>query len=101
MSDFWKKKLTAFDEDLRRMVESLTDKPCELCNGGDNYFFEVNYSEHNDPNYILAIWDAIEGRLGDRVLEMKDDAGRSSLFIRVKFTGDREAEKMHSKIVEE
>lgn len=85
-NEFWRTKLTPFDTELAIMVESLTGKPCELKNGGDNYFFEADYENHNDPNYILAMWDAIEGRTGERLLEIKDDAERHALFVRVKFS---------------
>ena len=84
--DYWRTKLTPFDTELAIMVESLTGKPCELKNGGDHYFFEADYENHNDPQYILAMWDAIEGRTGERLLEIKDDADRHALFVRVKFS---------------
>ena len=85
--DYWKQKLTPFDTELAIMVESLTGKPCELKNGGDNFFFEADYENHaNEPDYILAIWDAIEGRTGKRLLEIHDDPERHALFIRVKFS---------------
>ena len=81
----WQRKLTAFDAQLCNMVESLTEKPCEPKNGGTHYFFEANYEKHNDPQYILAIWDAIGGRTGDRLISIKDDPERQVLFVRVKF----------------
>ena len=84
--DYWRTKLTPFDTELAIMVESLTGKPCELKNGDIGYFFEADYENHNDPNYILAMWDAIEGRTGERLLEIKDDADRHALFVRVKFS---------------
>lgn len=85
-NEFWRTKLTPFDTELAIMVESLTGKPCELKNGDNEYFFEADYENHNDPNYILAMWDAIEGRTGERLLEIKDDAERHALFVRVKFS---------------
>ena len=83
---YWQIKLTAFDAELIKMVESLTGKPCEPKNGGSHYFFEADYEKHNDPQYILAIWDAIEGRTGKRLLEIKDEPERHALFVRVKFS---------------
>lgn len=88
MEQYWQTKLTAFDAELCKMVESLTGKPCEPKNGGTHYFFEVNYTNHNDPDYILAIWDAIEGRTGKRLISINDDAERQRLFVRVKFYND-------------
>lgn len=84
MDDFCN-KLTPWDRELFIMVESLTGKSCEPRDGGDHYFFEVNYENHNDPDYILAVWDAIEGRTGERLLNIKDDADRKSLFVYVEF----------------
>ena len=88
--DFWRTKLTPFDTELAIMVESLTGKPCELKNGDNGYFFEADYENHNDPNFILAMWDAIEGRTGERLLEIKDDADRHALFVRVKFSEQKD-----------
>lgn len=88
MKDQWKAKLTPFDLELCKMVASLTEKPCEPKNGGTHYFFEADYEKHNDPQYILAIWDAIEGRAGKRLISMKDDPERHALFVRVKFNND-------------
>lgn len=85
--EFWERALTPFDTELFIMVESLTGKPSKPCySGGNAYFFEADYENHNDPQYILAMWDAIEGRTGERLLEIKDDAERHALFVRVKFS---------------
>lgn len=86
MEPFWKSKLTPYDAELFMMVESLTGKPCEPKNGGTHYFFEADYEKHNSPEYILAIWDAIEGRTGKRLISIMDDAERHALFVRVKFS---------------
>ena len=85
MKDYWKTKLRAFDAELCKMVENLTGNPCEPKNGGNHYFFEADYSKHNDPQYILAIWDAIEGRAGNRLINIRDDADRQTLLVRMKF----------------
>ena len=82
---YWQTKLTAFDAELCKMVESLTEKPCEPKNGGNHYFFEADYEKHNDPQYILAIWDAVEGRAGDRLKEIHDDPDRHCLWVRILF----------------
>ena len=84
--DYWQSHLTPYDAELAMMVESLTGISCELKNGGDHYFFEANYRNHNDPQYILAIWDAIEGRAGDRLIDIQDQPERTSIFVRVKFS---------------
>lgn len=89
MKNDWKKKLTAFDKDLLRMVESLTGMECVPKNGGDHYFFEANYEKHNDAQYILAIWDAIEGRAGDRLFDLRDNPERKALLAHVRFSQDR------------
>ena len=41
MKNYWQTKLTAFDAELCKMVESLTGKPCEPKNGGSHYFFDT------------------------------------------------------------
>lgn len=83
--EYWKSKLSAFDAELCKMVESLTGKECEPKNGGNHYFFEADYEKHNEPEYICAIMDAIEGRLGQRLISIKDDAERHALLVRVRF----------------
>lgn len=83
--EYWKSKLSAFDAELCKMVESLTGKECEPKNGGNHYFFEADYEKHNDPEYICAIMDAIDGRLGQRLISIKDDADRHAILVRVRF----------------
>lgn len=86
--DYWKRKLNAFDAQLCKMVESLTETECEPKNGGDHYFIEPSYKKHNDPQFILALWDAIEGRTGKRLISIEDNPDRHALFVRVKFYND-------------
>ena len=88
MMEAWQIKLTAFDAELCKMVESLTGKPCEPKNGGSHYLFEADYEKYNEPEYILAIWDAIEGRTGKRLISIKDDPERHALLVRVRFYND-------------
>lgn len=83
--EFWQKKLTAFDAQLCKMVESLTEMECEPKNGGDHYFIECDYRKHNDPDFIAALMDAVEGRAGDRLMEIYDDPDRTALFVRIRF----------------
>lgn len=86
----WKNKLTPWDFELFKMVESLTGKPCEPKNGGDHFFFEADYEKHTDnPEYLLAIWDAIDGRLGKRLVGMDDDAERHVFIVTVLFSNER------------
>lgn len=83
--EYWKTKLNAFDAQLCNMVESLTGVECEPKNGGDHYFIEPSYKNHNEPQFILALWDAIEGRAGDRLMEIKDMPERQCLWVRIRF----------------
>ena len=83
--EHWQTKLGAFDAQLCKMVESLTGIECEPKNGGENYFFEANYRNHNEPEFILSLWDAIEGRAGNRLLEIKDNPEHTSIFVRIAF----------------
>lgn len=71
--EYWWEKLTLFDVELFRMVETLTGKKCEPKNGGnDRYFLVVNYSGNPDPDFINAVWDAVAGRVGERLIELTD-----------------------------
>lgn len=86
----WEKRLTPWDIELAIMVESLTGKPCELCNGGDHFFFEADYEKHaTEPEYLLALWDAIEGRTGKRLLGIDDDPDRHVFIVTVIFSNER------------
>lgn len=81
----WQKKLNAFDAQLCNMIESLTEKECEPKNGGDHYFIEASYEKHNNPEFIIALWDAIEGRAGKRLMERRDTPERKTLFVKIRF----------------
>ena len=85
----WRERLNAFDAQLCNMVESLTGMECEPKNGGDHYFIECNYCNHNEPGYVLSLWDAIEGRVGNRLLEIRDEPERTSLIVKIKFYSKR------------
>ena len=89
MKEYWNTKLTAFDAELCRMVESITKAECEPKNGGDHYFIECYYGNDPDPDRIMALWGAIEGRAGKRLLEIKDDPDRQSLLVYIKFYEER------------
>lgn len=83
--EYWKTKLNAFDAQLCNMVESLTGVECEPKNGGDHYFIEPSYKNQNDQQFIMALWDAIEGRAGERLMEIHDDPERECLWVRIRF----------------
>ena len=85
----WKEKLTPFDAELFVMVESLTGKPCEPHNCGSHYCIEADYQNHPDPQYILAIWDAISGRLGDRLITIWDAPNKQCLMARIRFAKEK------------
>lgn len=69
------------------MVEGLTGERCTLKYGEDCYFFEVDYSAHkNDVDYLAAVWAAIEGRIGGRLIEMQDIPERTAFMVRVAFS---------------
>lgn len=89
MEQNWQSKLTAFDAELCKMVESLTGFECEPKNGGDHYFIKCDYSKHNEPEYILAMWDAIEGRTGDRLVGIKDYPEQTCIVAQIKFYSGR------------
>ena len=87
MKEDWKSKLTPFDTELAIMVESATGKPCKLKNGGTHFYFHADYEKHiNDPEYLLAVYDAIEGRTGKRLISIKDDPDNHVFIVRVKFS---------------
>lgn len=86
---YFENKLTPADWELLRMVESLTGKPCEPKNGGDCFFFEADYTLHREPEYVGAVWDAICGRAGERLKEIRDDADRGRLLCYVEFSREK------------
>lgn len=69
-------KLTPFDAELARMVSSLTGRECRplVSDNGESYTIIVDYSYHKDPDYIGAIFRAIEGRVGDRLIGIRDES---------------------------
>lgn len=80
----WERNLTPFDAELCLMLKSLTGKEVEPKFGGDHYFLMVNY-EGKDSDYISAIMDAVKGRIGERLIELKDYPDDKCFLVRVKF----------------
>lgn len=101
MSEYWKNKLTEFDNGLCRMVKALTEQECEPKNGGDHYFFEADYSKHTDPNFVVAVWDAICGRAGKRLISIEDMPDRKTLYVRIKFDEDKDRDFITTDMVEQ
>ena len=85
----WTEKLVPFDAETTRMVESLTEKECEIKNGGDYYFFEADYSLHSNPDYVYAIWTSIEGRLKEATDKLKMTPTGKKLNVKVKFSTEK------------
>jgi len=85
----WKQRLVPFDYECIRMVESLTEIPTEIKFGGSYYFFEADYSQHPEPDYVNAVFTAIEGRYGKRLIKIEDDADRKKLIVEVKFSQEK------------
>lgn len=81
----WKSKLTAFDAGLCNMVESLTEMECEPEKCAEHFVIKPNYRKHNDPEFIMALWDAIEGRVGERLISISDAPEKTSLIVRINF----------------
>ena len=86
----WKHKLVPFDYDCARMVENLTGMPVEFKQSGKYYFYEADYSQHPNPDYVNAIYTAIEGRYGKRLIEIDDDAERKKLIVQVWFSQEKQ-----------
>lgn len=90
MENYWKKNLTSFDEALFTMVASLTQRPCEPKNGGnDKYYIVVDYSANPSPDIVNAIMDAVLGRLGDRAIRCRDFAEDQHFIVDIAFDKSR------------
>lgn len=81
----WREKLTPFDENLFRMVQSLTGEKCVAKNGGGYYFIVVDYSRHRDSDYVSAVLAAIQGRTGERFISMTDEPEAARVIVRIRF----------------
>lgn len=81
-------RLTPYDSELFIMVESLTGKKCVPKRGDGGFFFEVDYSCNRDPEFILAIYDAVSGRLGDRLIKINDDPDASRFIVFAKYSDE-------------
>lgn len=97
----WQRKLTPFDAALCRMVESVTGHECEPTDAGESYIIEASYEEKNDPQIILAIWDAIEGRAGNRLVKIADCPERQCLQVEIKYYSERPQEAAFIPKIEE
>lgn len=94
-NEFWREKLTSSDSALLLMVANLTESECQAKNGGDSYFFEASYAGHEDPAWVIMLWDAIVGRSGERLKEIRDDADKKCLFVRIAFAAKDEDAGMY------
>lgn len=94
MNEYWEKKLNPYDWELCNMVANLTGFSCEPKNGVDHYFFEVDYSNNPDPQYILAIWDAVVGRAGKRLMSIEDNPDRHAFIVKMYFSDENYPEQI-------
>lgn len=91
MEQVLEKKMNGIDRALIRLVKSVTKSECYVKNGGDSYFFDADYSKMDkDPEILSALYEAIEGMVGKRLLELNDNPDKQCFFVRVKF-GDTNA----------
>lgn len=93
MDKYLEKKLCSADLRLQRMVESVTKRPCHFKRGDGGYFFAADYAEVNDPQTILALWDAIEGYLGERLQTIADHPEHHALYVEVKYFEEKSSQK--------
>lgn len=88
-SNDWKKRLTPFDAEMLMMVASLTQKECEPVFDDGGYRFNADYENHQtEPNWITALWGAIEGRAGERLLDIENIPECHCLVVKIKFSED-------------
>lgn len=85
----WREKITPFDENLFRMVQSLTGEKCVARNGGSYYFIVVDYSRHRDSDYVSAVLAAIQGRTGERFISMTDEPEAARVIVRIRFSKEK------------
>lgn len=87
--EFLNAKLTPFDAELCRMVESLTGKPCEPQWWNlTQYRIIVDYSIRPEPDFVSAVIDAIAGRAGQRFVDVKDKPEESKCGIIIAFSNE-------------
>ena len=83
-------KLTPWDMELCRMVESLTNKPCEPMDGGsEEFFIVVDYSEVKDIDVVAAIVASVEGRVGKRLVDKIDKPDERKIIIHINFSDEK------------
>ena len=85
--EFLNAKLTPFDMELCRMVESLTGKPCEPQWWNlKQYRIIVDYSIRPEPDFISAVIDAIAGRAGKRFVDVMDKPEENKCSVIIAFS---------------
>ena len=85
-----KKTLVPFDWGLCAMIEQLTGIKTEPEKEDDGFIVKADYINHREPEYISMMWDAIEGRAGDRLLELTDNADDHCLVVKIKYAEEFE-----------
>lgn len=78
-------KLTPFDYECARMVESLTGHECTPEIEADTYILAIDFSDIESDKTVEAIFKAIEGRVGNRYVGRKDDTEnrRAKVYIKM------------------
>ena len=81
-----KDRLNSTDFALLALCENLTGRAIEpkAGIGFDNYFFEVDYVDNLDADWLAAVFAAIEGKAGERLMELYDDPDRHAFFVRMR-----------------
>lgn len=85
MQKIIEEKLNPQDRGLCLMVQSILQKEVTPKMGDDHYFFTADYSARNEPEFILALYDAICGKIGERLIKIEDDPDAQRLVVYVKF----------------
>lgn len=80
-------RISPYDAETVMMLKSLTGRESFITEFDDHFTIHAFYSKHNDVDYINAIINAVQGRMGERYVGVDDNPGHTSLKFIVKYDG--------------
>lgn len=79
------RELTPFDSEVVLMCETISERSVCTTRNENDFTIHVCYAEHNNPDYVNAIIDAVRGRYGERFISVKDDPDRNLLEFTIAY----------------
>ena len=78
-------RITPHDSETCVMLESLLGHDAFITELTDNFTIHASYNEEHTPEYLSAVINAVIGRMGNRFVEVNDDANLRVLKFTIEY----------------